>query len=142
MKKSKIICLVVCMLMIVTVFPVVGLPTQIGETKNLTVTQPRNQPPTPGYAPIPPADALLDSPILRERPEITAATMDDIVVSMIEQVDESIFLSYEENLTANGPRPTESASCIAAAEYIYDQFQSMGLAVRYHPLELWGLRLR
>ncbi len=58
--------------------------------------------------------------------------MDDIVVSIIEQVDTSLFLSYEQNLTANGPRPTESASCIAAAEYIYDQFQSFGLAVRYH----------
>ena len=119
------------MLMIVTVFPVVGLPIQTGETKNLNVTQPQNQPPTPAYAPIPPADALLDKPMLRERPETTAATMDDIVVSIIEQVDESIFLSYEENLTANGPRPTGSAACIAAAEYMYDQFQSMGLAVRY-----------
>jgi hypothetical protein len=117
--------------MIVTVFPVVGLPIQTGETKNLNVTQPQNQPPTPAYAPIPPADALLDKPMLRERPETTAATMDDIVVSIIEQVDESIFLSYEENLTANGPRPTGSAACIAAAEYMYDQFQSMGLAVRY-----------
>jgi len=131
MKRSKIICLVICMLMIVTVFPVVGLPIQTGETKNLNVTQPQNQPPTPAYAPIPPADALLDKPMLRERPETTAATMDDIVVSIIEQVDESIFLSYEENLTANGPRPTGSAACIAAAEYMYDQFQSMGLAVRY-----------
>jgi hypothetical protein len=138
MKKSKIICLVICTLMIVTVFPVVGLPTQTGEIKNLTVTQPRNQPPTPGYAPIAPADALLESPILRERPEITAATMDDIVVSMIEQVDESIFLMYEENLTANGPRPTESAACIAAAEYMYNQFQSMGLAVRYVPWNYGG----
>ncbi|MCX6662531.1 MAG: M20/M25/M40 family metallo-hydrolase, partial [Euryarchaeota archaeon] len=133
MKKSKIICLVICTLMIVTVFPVVGLSIPTGEIKNLSVTQIRNQPPTPGYAPIPPADALLDSTILRERPEITAATMDDVVVSIIEQVDESIFLSYEQNLTANGPRPTGSASCIAAADYMYDQFQSMGLAVRYVP---------
>jgi hypothetical protein len=133
MKKSKIICLVICTLMIVTVFPVVGLSIQTGETKNLNVTQPRIQPPTPGYAPIPPADAQLDSSILRERPEITAATMDDVVVSIIEQVDESIFLSYEENLTANGPRPTESAACVAAADYMYDQFESMGLAVRYCP---------
>jgi hypothetical protein len=119
------------MLMIVTVFPVVGLPTQIGETKNISVTQPRNQPPGPGYAPMPSLDTLPNVPI-RDHPEKTAVTMDDIVISMIEQVDESIFLSYEENLTANGPRPTEGASCIAAAEYMYDQFQSMGLAVRYH----------
>ncbi len=117
--------------MIVTVFPVVGLPTQTGETKNISVTQPRNQPPGPGYAPMPSLDTLPNVP-KREHPEKTAVTMDDIVISMIEQVDESIFLSYEENLTSNGPRPTEGASCIAAAEYMYDQFQNMGLAVRYH----------
>ncbi|HWR64304.1 MAG TPA: M28 family peptidase [Candidatus Thermoplasmatota archaeon] len=138
MKKSKIICLVICTLMIVTVFPVVGLPIQTAEMKNLNVTQSRTQPPTPGYAPIPPADALLDSSILRERPEITTATMDDVVVSIIEQVDESIFLSYEENLTVNGPRPTESAACVAAADYIYNQFESMGLTVQYCPWSYAG----
>ncbi|MCX6671361.1 MAG: M20/M25/M40 family metallo-hydrolase [Euryarchaeota archaeon] len=132
MKMSKIICLVICMLMIVTVFPVVGLPIQTGETKNLNITQPRSQSPGPAYAPMPPLDRIVDVPIVRDHSEKTAVTMDDIVISIIEQVDESIFLSYEENLTANGPRPTGSASCIAAAEYMYDQFQSMGLAVRYH----------
>ena len=58
--------------------------------------------------------------------------MDDIVISILEQVDETIYLSYLENLTAFGPRPTGSDACIAAAEYIYNQFESMGLAVRYH----------
>jgi len=138
MKKSKIICLVVSMLMIVTVFPVVGLPIQPSEIKNTTVIPPRFQAPTPGYAPVPPADAILDAPLLKETRQITPATMDDVVIGIIEQVDESLFLSYEQNLTANGPRPTESASCIAAAEYIYNQFQSMGLEVRYCPWSYAG----
>lgn len=120
------------MLMIVTVFPVIGLSIQTGETKNWNITQPQNQPPGPAYMPISQLDIIVDEPIVRDHPEKTSATMDDIVINMIEQVDESIFLSYEENLTANGPRPTGSASCITAAEYMYDQFQSMGLAVRYH----------
>lgn len=119
-------------LMIVTVFPIVGLAIQPGETPNIPVTQPTYQPPTPAYAPVPSVDALLETPLLRERPGSSAATMDDVVVSIIEQVDESTFLSYEQNLTANGPRPTESAACIAAAEYMYNEFQSMGLDVRYH----------
>jgi hypothetical protein len=131
MKKSKIIYLIISMLMIVTVFPVVGFPLQTGEMKNSNIAQPNYQAPTPGYAPIPPLDALLDAPIVREHPEKTPVTMDDIVISMIEQVDESIYLMYLENLTVNGPRPTESASCIAAAEYMYNQFESMELAVRY-----------
>ena len=126
------------MLMIVTVFPVVGLPIQPSEIKNTTVIPPRFQAPTPGYAPVPPADAILDAPLLKETRQITPATMDDVVIGIIEQVDESLFLSYEQNLTANGPRPTESASCIAAAEYIYNQFQSMGLEVRYCPWSYAG----
>ena len=142
MKKSKIICLVICTLMIVTVFPVVGLPTQTAETKNLNVTEPRNQPPGPAYAPMPSLDTLLNTPIMRQAPEKSAATMDDVVISMIEQVDESIFLSYEENLTANGPRPTESASCIAAAEYMYEQFQNMGLSSAIPSMEQWGVHLK
>jgi hypothetical protein len=132
MKKIKIICLISCMLMIVAVFPVVGFPTQPGEIKTLNTTQPQVHVPTPGYAPIPPQDAIMDSPIVRVNPEKTAATMDDIVISMLEQVDASMFLSYEENLTSNGPRPTGSNNCIAAATYIYNQFESLGLAVRYH----------
>jgi len=120
------------MLMIVTVFPVVGLSIQTGETKNLNITQPRIQPPGPAYAPTPSLNTIVDAPIMYEHPEKTTAAMDDLVISIIEQIDESIFLSYEENLTANGPRPTGSSSCILAAEYMYDQFQSMGLAVRYH----------
>jgi hypothetical protein len=81
---------------------------------------------------MPSLDALPDTPILRHSPQAETVIMDDVVVSIIEQVDEALFLSYEENLTVNGPRPTESASCIAAAEYMYNEFQNMGLAVRYH----------
>ena len=132
MNKKKIACLVFCTLMILTVFPVVGFPLQTAEMKTSNMGQTEHKSPTPAYAPIPPLDALMDSPTIREHPEKTAATMDDIVISILEQVDESIFLSYEENLTANGPRPTGSAACIAAAEYMYNQFESMGLAVRYH----------
>jgi hypothetical protein len=131
MKKSKIICFVICTLMIITVFPVVGFPIQTGEMKNSNFAQSHYKAPTPAYAPIPPLDALMDATTVREHPEKTAVSMSDIVINMLEQVDESIFLSYEENLTANGPRPTESAACIAAAEYMYNQFESMGLAVRY-----------
>lgn len=132
MKKSKIICLVVGMLMIVTVFPGVGFMVKPGETKNLIVIDPLNQPPGPGYVLPPSPDSIADRSVAREYPDKTAATMDDVVISIIEQVDESIFLRYEENLTANGPRPTGSASCIAAAEYMYEEFQNMGLAVQYH----------
>jgi hypothetical protein len=56
----------------------------------------------------------------------------DIIVDILKQVQGAQYLIYEENLLTNGPRPTGSANCIAAAEYIYEQFQTMGLTVRYH----------
>ncbi len=138
MKKSKILCLVICTLMIVTVIPAVGLPTTTGVMKNFSATQPRNQPPTPAYASIPPADALLDLSHALDNKEITASTMDDVVVSIIEQIDEPTFLSYEQNLTANGPRATESPACVAAADYIYNQFVSFGLSAQLVPWSYAG----
>jgi hypothetical protein len=122
------------MLLVVTVFPVFGLPTETGEIQNLNSTENSDQPPAPGYAPsLPLFDTLVERPVVREIAGKTATTMDDIVISMIEQVDESIYLRYLENITDFGPRRTGTASCIAAAEYIYNQFENMGLAVRYHP---------
>jgi len=121
-----------------TVVPVVGFPIQTGEMKNSNFTQPHYKAPMPGYAPIPPSDTVMDVPLVREHPEKTAATIDDVVISMIEQVDESIYLGYLENLTGFGPRVTGTSSCIAAAQYIYNQFQSMGLSVRYHPWTYGG----
>ena len=120
------------MLMIVTVFPVMGLPLQLSGTTSLTGPQPLNQPPTPGYAPIPPADAFVTPSIQREHPQKTIASMDEIVISIIEQVDESVYMSYLENLTGFGPRYTGTSACEAAADYLYTQFENMGLAVRYH----------
>lgn len=124
--------------MIVTVFPVVGFPIQTGEIKNLNTVQPSNKAPMPGYAPTLPTDTVIDVPLVRKHPEKTAVTMDETVISIIEQVDESIYLGYLENLTGFGPRVTGTSSCIAAAQYIYNQFQSMGLSVRYHPWSYGG----
>ena len=123
------------MLMTVTVFPVVGFPSQTGEVNNPNFSQPLYQAPTPKYAQIPSPEPILDIPIICEHPEKTAATMDNIVRNMLEQVDETIYLCYLENLTAFGPRYTGSDACHAAAEYIYNQFEIIGLVVRYHH---WG----
>jgi hypothetical protein len=133
MKKSKILCFAMCMLMITTVFPALGLPIQTGEMKNSNTMHPQyRQPPTPAYAPIPPPGSLISVPSVTDHPDASAVTMDDIVISMIEQVDESVFMSHEENITSLGSHPTGSSACVAAAAYIYDTFQNLGLSVRYH----------
>src|SRR4030042_7069494 len=121
LKKS--LCVVFCMLMIVNVLPVVGFSIQTIEIENLNNTQPRFHAPPPGEATNSFPDIILNTPIVREHIEITAATMDDIVVGMLEQVDESIYLGYLEDLVGFGPRRTGTQACVDAAEYIYNQFQ-------------------
>jgi hypothetical protein len=130
--KKKIISLIFCTLMIVTVFPVVGFPLQTAEMKNSNIAQAEYKTPTPGYAPTPPSDISMDVTKVRNHPEKTVASMSDIVIDMLEQVDKSIYSSYLENLTDFGPRLTGGSACVAAATYIYNQFESMGLSVRYH----------
>jgi Peptidase family M28 len=130
--KQKILAIIICMLMIVTVFPAVGFSIQTEEIKNLNFSQPFYIAPSPGYAQIPPPATFRDTSVVHDHPEKTATTMDDIVISMLEQVDASIYLRYLENLTGFGPRVTGTSACKAAAEYIYSQFDSMGLSVCYY----------
>jgi hypothetical protein len=57
--------------------------------------------------------------------------LDDILF-LIEKVDVSLISYYLENLVSFGPRSTGSENCRLSAEYIYDEFNSLGLNVSYH----------
>jgi len=54
------------------------------------------------------------------------------VIELLQQLNESLVLGYLENLTSFGPRLTGTEACDQAAQYLYETFQDMGLAVRYH----------
>ena len=111
--------------MIATTIPVMSFEIQ---TDQITIPTP----PIPAYVTSIPQNSM---EVKKEpfHPNINVESFDDIVIGMLEQVDESTFISYEENLTANGPRPTGSPNCVAAAEFIYNEFQNFGLEVRYAP---------
>jgi hypothetical protein len=66
------------------------------------------------------------------------ATYDENVVSLIQQLDEEIYLDYLEDLVAFGPRVTATEACENAGDYIYDEFISMGLEARKHYWEYNG----
>ena len=63
---------------------------------------------------------------------IVKTSFDERVVSLIQQLDETIYLGYLENLTAFGPKVTSSKACEEAGDYIYNEFVSIGLESRYH----------
>jgi hypothetical protein len=65
-------------------------------------------------------------------PNVTLTSFDDSIVEFIQQINETMYLRYLENITAFGPRVTGTSACTQAGDYIYNEFQSMGLDVRYH----------
>ena len=63
--------------------------------------------------------------------------IDQKITQAIEMVNQSILRQYLEILVSNGPRKTGTYGCEQAAEFIYNQFQEMGLETRY---QYWELR--
>jgi hypothetical protein len=56
----------------------------------------------------------------------------DLIIDIIQQLNESVILDFLQTLVSFGPRVTGSSSCTQAGEWIFSEFQDMGLDVRYH----------
>ncbi|MCX6663099.1 MAG: M28 family metallopeptidase [Euryarchaeota archaeon] len=63
---------------------------------------------------------------------LSPTTTDVNIIELLQQLNETLILGYLENLTSFGPRETGTEACDQAAHYLYDTFNDMGLAVRYH----------
>ena len=64
--------------------------------------------------------------------KIQSLHTDDFIIDLIQQINESLYLSYLQTLVSFGPRVTGTSACTQAGEWIYSEFQDMGLDVRYH----------
>jgi len=64
---------------------------------------------------------------------LTEPSVNADIVDMINQVNESLISYYLEKLVEFGTRFTGSESCSRAAEYIYDEFNKLGLDVYIDP---------
>jgi len=56
---------------------------------------------------------------------------EDLIVDILQNITEPLYLTYLENITAFGTRRTGTTSCYNAGTYLYNEFQNMGLTVRY-----------
>ena len=66
---------------------------------------------------------------------------DPKIFEIIEKINESILYEFLEELVVNiGPRKTGTYGCEKAGEYIFEQFENMGLETRYHEWESWTPR--
>jgi hypothetical protein len=57
---------------------------------------------------------------------------DPQIIEMIQQVNKSLLYYYDNHLTAFGPHYTGSEASLKVSQYIYNEFQSMGLSVEFH----------
>ena len=71
-----------------------------------------------------------------EPKSLTATTTD--IISMIQQVNHSLVYDFHDTLMGFGPRYTGSDNCSAAAQWIEDEFQAMGLDTNVHAWEYNG----
>jgi hypothetical protein len=69
--------------------------------------------------------------------EIVTSTNLDIV-DLLMQIDEQMIYNYIDDLSSFGPKVTGEPACEDAAAYIYNEFEQMGLEVRYDDWEYSG----
>ncbi len=141
--KNKIPILIICMLLIVYIIPASGIV--ITNNKTVLIKDPEiyrlevknlddgRVAPIPGDL----SDDFIFQEIIYnsfkksipyERP---LGFNDEIIVEILNQIDETMILGYLENLTDFGPRVTGTPECAAAGDYIYNEFENMGLEPRY-----------
>jgi hypothetical protein len=69
---------------------------------------------------------------------INLSFLKEDIIEMIQQVNESLVFYYHNNLMKFGPRYTGSENCTLAGQYIYEEFEKMGLDVEFHEWKCKG----
>ncbi len=137
--KRKIQMIIAMMLAITLIIPISGFATEIEVNKNekLTFSQSLNykgSPPIPGDMsfPFPVHKGPEDIEKISRRHNTDTISYSDVIIDIIQQLDEPLILDYLTDLVAFGPRVTQTTACDQAGDWIYNEFQSLGLDVRYH----------
>ncbi len=81
---------------------------------------------------------LQRTPAVDASPRTASLSWNPAVAALIDQLDEDLVLEYLEDLVDFGPRVTGTNACSQAGQYIYDEFEKMGLDVRFHNWSSWG----
>lgn len=70
--------------------------------------------------------------------QLLSTFSDPIIEDILEVIDENLIQEYLETLVGYGPRMTGTYGCEKSADYIYQQFDEMGLKTRYHNWSSFG----
>jgi hypothetical protein len=125
-----------CMLLLLTVSLSVPGAVSTWEQRYEAIL-PYGEPPLPGDMDGPSFDLISDAAVYQQQRLDEPLPTDYVgdIISMIQQVDESLYLSYLEGLVAFGPRVTSEQACFDAGDYIYQEFEELGLETRIQPWE-------
>lgn len=144
--KKELLFIVVFMLFIATFIPVSNHAFEFNFSSNENyINQPNSyNPAVPGdMSPPYPKFNIIDTSQKKSiSPKILPQFKNNDIIDMIQSMDESLYLGYLEDLVDFGPRVTGTPECEAAGDYIYNEFQSMGLEVRYHNWSYGGYQDR
>ena len=80
---------------------------------------------------IQPALGFRNNTMMMNNKSIETENINDDIVNILNQVNESLVSYYLEELVKFGPRYTGSESCSEAAEYLFDEFEKLDLDVYY-----------
>ncbi len=139
--RNKIGILIAFMLLSAFILPISGIANE--QDKTIFIIQNPKQvrgPPDPGHL----SEDFVwpgifhNVPRKVDPPDVTVESMDDTIIEIIQQINESLVLGYLEDIVDFGPRVTGTQACWEAGDYIYDEFESMGLDVRFHEWSYGG----
>ena len=133
--KKKIICIIINILIITVLANSVVVSDSLIDIKNVKSNLYHIPSWTEGDEPLLIADYYINI----DPPELEPVSYNDDLIYLFQQLDEELYLMYLENLTAFGPRVTGTEECVNASEYIYNQFESMGIEAEYFYWEEGGL---
>jgi hypothetical protein len=120
---NTIVVFIITCLLIIPGYSLAGTPN----------ISPNETPPKPAF--VESKEDLVDVQVIhRPAPShpMSPTTTDVNIAELLQQLNEPLLLGYLENLTSFGPRVTGTEGCDQTAHYLYETFQDMGLAVRYH----------
>jgi len=138
--RKKIIILVIFVLMITFIIPASGNFNEMNVIAIQSIDQAQvgypildyEQPPDPGdMAPDFILEYKQEAPIKSNQPRTIFHQDQETIIEILDSIDEDLILGYLEDLVAFGPRVTGSQAVADAGEYIYEEFESYGLDVRY-----------
>ena len=135
--KNKQFVILICTFLIVIAIPVSGFNIKVKDKNNLIMQQYFEDYPGFMNTPYP----KFNTPqISQKNPKSLKMlpTFENNIIDIILQLNESMILNYLENLTAFGPRVTGTPECYAAGDYIFNEFESMGLDVSFHDWNYGG----